>query len=65
MVIDKGQRLNLTLTPELNQRLNKYVLQVANKRGEIPHAIRTKIVRAAVEEWLQNHENDLDAIENP
>jgi hypothetical protein len=60
---DKSLRLNLTLTPELNQRLNKYVLEVANKHGMIPYAIRTKIGRLAIEEWLDKHENDLDIIE--
>jgi len=58
MVVDKYQRLNLTLSLELNQRLNKYVLEIANRRGEIPHAIRTKIARAAIEEWLNKHEKD-------
>ena len=60
---DKSLRVNLMLTPELHQRLNKYALEVANKRGEIPYAIRTKILRIALEEWLNSHEKDLDAIE--
>jgi hypothetical protein len=55
---DKELRISLTLTPELNQRLNKYVLEVANKRGKIPYAARTNISRAALEEWLDKHEKD-------
>jgi len=60
-IVDKT-RLNLTLPQALDQRLNRYVLEVAKRQSKIPHAIRTKIVRAALEEWLENHEKDLDAV---
>lgn len=56
-------RLNLTLPEDLDERLNHYVLEVAKKQGKIPYGIRTEIVRRALEEWLQNHEHDLDAVE--
>ena len=55
-------RLHLTLEPELAKRLNRYMLEVAKKKGEIPHALKTKIVYAALKEWLDNHEKDYDAI---
>jgi hypothetical protein len=55
-------RLHLTLEPELGKRLNKYMLEVAKRRGEIPYALKTKIVYAALKEWLDNHENDYNAI---
>jgi hypothetical protein len=54
------ERLNLTLTMEQTQRFNAYVINVAKKRGRIPAKIKTKILRAALEEWLERHENDLD-----
>jgi hypothetical protein len=59
---EKRMRLNLTLEPELAKRLNKYMLEVAKRRGEIPHALKTKIIYKAIEEWLNNHEKDYDAI---
>jgi hypothetical protein len=55
-------RLHLTLEPELGKRLNKYMLEVAKRRGEIPYALKTKIVYAALKEWLDNHENNYNAI---
>jgi hypothetical protein len=59
---EKALRLHLTLEPELGKRLNKYMLEVARRRGEIPYALKTKIVYAALKEWLDNHENDYNAI---
>lgn len=50
--------LNLGLTEELNSRLNKYILKVATHKGKIPHAIKTKIGRRALKEWLDKHEDD-------
>jgi hypothetical protein len=60
--VETAGRINLTLPKDLDERLNRYVLEVARKQGKIPYAIRTKIVRIALEEWLSNHEDDLDAI---
>jgi len=61
--VETAGRLNMTLPKDLDERLNHYVLEVAKKQGKIPYGIRTEIVRRALTEWLQNHENDLDAIE--
>jgi len=60
--MEKKMRMNLTLEPNLAKRLNKYMLEVAKRRGEIPHALKTKIVYAALKEWLDQHEHDYDAI---
>ena len=60
--MEKKMRMNLTLEPNLAKRLNKYMLEVAKRRGEIPHALKTKIVYAALKEWLDAHEHDYDAI---
>jgi hypothetical protein len=59
---EKRMRLNLTLEPELAKRFNKYMLEVAKRRGEIPHALKTKIIYQALKEWLDKHENDYNAI---
>jgi hypothetical protein len=62
-VMDKNKtRLNLILPQALDQKLNRYALEVAKKQGKIPDAIRAKIARAALEEWLEKHENDPDAV---
>jgi len=53
-------RLHLTLEPELAKRLNNYMVEVAKRKGEIPYALKTKIVYAALKEWLDNHEKDYD-----
>ena len=55
-------RINLGLSAELDKRLNTYVLKVAQKKGKIPHAITSKIARKALIEWLDKHENDLEAV---
>jgi len=60
-VMDKT-RFNLVLPKELDQKLNRYCLEVAEKQGKIPDALRAKIARAALKEWLEKHENDPDAI---
>jgi len=56
----KPERLNLTLTPEQTQKLNTYIINVGKKQGRIPGAIKTKILRAALDEWFQKHENDFN-----
>lgn len=55
---DLAERLNLTLTPEETKKLNDYCLAVANKQGRMPHAIKTKIARMAIDEWLEKHGKD-------
>jgi len=60
--MEKKMRLNLRLEPELAKRFNKYMLEVAKRRGEIPYALKTRIVYAALKEWLDRHEHDYDAI---
>lgn len=54
----KGERLNLSLTREQTKRLNDYCLAVANRRSKMPHAIKTKIGRMAIDEWLKKHDKD-------
>jgi len=56
----KPERLNLTLTPEQTQKFNTYIINVGKKQGRIPSAIKTKILRAALDEWFQRHENDFN-----
>jgi len=56
----KQDRFNLTLTPEQTARLNTYIINVAKKQGRIPGKIKSKILRVALEEWLEKHENDID-----
>jgi hypothetical protein len=55
---ERGERLNLLLTPELTKKLNSYCLKVANKLGKMPHGIKTTIGRKAIEEWLEKHGDD-------
>jgi len=56
----KPDRLNITLTPTQTQKLNTYIINVGKKQGRIPGAIKTKILRAALDEWFQKHENDFN-----
>jgi len=56
----KPERLNITLTSEQTQKLNTYIINVGKKQGRIPSAIKTKILRAALDEWFQKHENDFN-----
>jgi len=56
----KPERLNLTLTSEQTEKFNAYIINVGRKQGRIPAAIKTKILRAALDEWFQHHENDYD-----
>jgi hypothetical protein len=59
---EKPMRLHLTLEPELAKRFNRYMLEVAKRRGEIPHALKTKIVYKALEEFLDKYENNYDVV---
>ena len=52
--------LTVKLTPELQERMDKYILAVANKQGRIPYAIKTRLTLKALEEWLEKHDKDLD-----
>jgi len=57
---NEKERFTLTLQPKQSRKLNNYCLAVASKRGKMPHAIKTKILRMALEEWLEKHGNDYD-----
>ena len=52
--------LTVRLTPELMEKMNSYLLAVANKMGRIPQGLKTKIVHEALEEWFQNHGSDFE-----
>jgi len=56
----KPERLNLTLTPEQSVRFNTYIVNLGKKLGRIPSAIKTKILRMALDEWFERHETDYD-----
>jgi len=54
-------RINLTLTPEQTEKMDRYILNWTKKHGHIPTLkIKAKIARAAMDEWLEHHEDDLD-----
>jgi hypothetical protein len=52
--------LTVRLTPELMEKMNSYLLAVANKMGRIPQGLKTKIVHEALEEWFKNHGSNLE-----
>lgn len=57
---NEKERFSLILPPKLSKRLNDYCLAVANKQGKMPHAIKTKILRMALDDWLDRRGNDYD-----
>jgi len=57
---NEKERFSLTLQPKQSRKLNDYCLAVANKQGKMPHAIKTKIMRMALDEWLEEHDSDYD-----
>jgi len=56
----KPDRLNITLTITQTEKLNTYIINVGRKIGRIPAGMKTKILRAALDEWFQNHEKDFE-----
>jgi len=57
---NKQLRMNLTLNEERTKRLNKYVVNIVKKIGRVPPKLHVKIMYAALDEWMDHHENDLD-----
>jgi hypothetical protein len=55
----KKMRIGVTLPPKTASRLNAYCIKKATKNGKITTHLPSKIGRKAIEEWLDNHENDL------
>lgn len=53
-------RMNLALTEEQTKKLNNYIVNVAKKQGRVPYAIKTKLVRSAIDEWFEHHGKDFD-----
>jgi hypothetical protein len=51
--------VNVGLPEDLNKRLNKYVLGKAQEAGRVSYGLKTAIMRMALLEWLNKHENDL------
>lgn len=56
----KPYRINLTFTEEQTQKLNDYIIKVAQKQGRVPHAIKTKLLRWAFNEWMTKYGNNYD-----
>jgi len=56
----KPDRLNITLTITQTEKLNTYIINVGRKLGRIPAGMKTKILRAALDEWFQHHQNNFD-----
>jgi len=56
-MVKAGDRswLSVKLTPELQKKMDEYILAMANAEGHVPYAIKTKIVHAALEEWFKSH----------
>ena len=53
-------RINFTLKSGQAEKMNRYIVNVAKKLDRVPHAMKTKIVRMALDEWLNRHEEDFD-----
>ena len=56
----KIKHFSIRLTPELQKRIHEYIMKVAHRKGEIPFGIKSRIGEMALEEWLDNHEEDVD-----
>ncbi|MGD6807635.1 MAG: hypothetical protein ACQCN4_11830 [Candidatus Bathyarchaeia archaeon] len=56
----KTERLNLYFPPELSKKLNEYVLALSKKQNRETFGVKTAICRKAIDEWLENHQNDFD-----
>lgn len=57
--LPEAGRLNLTLPPELNDKLFHYIMEWSKQRGKIPpQGLKTSIGRQALREWLTKHEKD-------
>jgi hypothetical protein len=54
----KTERLNLYLDPDLAQKLSDYCLALMAKQHKVIEAVKQKVGRKALEEWLQNHSTD-------
>ena len=52
-------RMNYVIPPKTNKRLNDYIVRRTQKNGKITHAIKSKIGKMSLEEWLDEHENDV------
>lgn len=57
---EKQEWFNFLPPLELTKKLNKYMLDVANRKGKIPTGLKSKIGQMALKEWLEKHEKDLD-----
>jgi len=56
----KRLRFDISLDPELEKKLNDYILAVSNKQRKIVYDIKAKIGRMALKEWLEKHGKDYD-----
>lgn len=53
------QRLNVWLAAPLGKKFDEYCIALMSHKGFI-NDVKPKIVRAALEEFLKNHEEDFD-----
>ena len=56
----RPDRINLGLTEAQTEKLNDYIIKVAQEQGRVPHAIKTKLLRMAFDEWMEKHGEDYD-----
>ena len=65
MVIAKiTSRMNITLPEEIDKRLNEVCVKLVRKEEKVIPALKLKLVRAAIEEWLNNHEDEELSLES-
>jgi len=53
-------RITVTLSPEQTEKLNAYTVKVVQKQGKVPTDLRTKLLRLAFDEWMEQHGKDYD-----
>ena len=59
----KSVRYNITLPGKTDKRLDEVCLKLFHKEGRVIPALKPKLMRAAIEEWLDAHEDDADDIQ--
>jgi hypothetical protein len=57
-------RIVMYQTPEQEKRLDAYCLAVMNKKGKVISGLKPLIFKKAIDEWLDKHEKDLNALDD-
>lgn len=56
---EPSRHMHFRVSEETRERLDTYIQKIIQRNGYVYHGLKSEILRRAIREWLDNHEDDL------